>query len=139
MPVCATPAQYRRLKGNIAGERSRPQALRLSENDVRRAIVDFLKAQGWTVLRLQSGVFQRPGSSARITIGEVNMPDYCAVSAVIRPGVMFIETKAEGKRPTAGQRKRIDELIEDGFVAVWFDGFDTGNRPFLPWYSLNWG
>jgi hypothetical protein len=42
---------------------------------------------------------------------------------IYRGDSCFIELKAPGKRPTALQRREIDNLIKAGSLAVWFDNW----------------
>ena len=42
---------------------------------------------------------------------------------IYRGDSCFVELKAFGKRPTAIQRREIDELIRAGSLAVWFDSY----------------
>lgn len=55
---------------------SKSGKLALRESDVARQIVDLLHSESWMVIRLQSGLFQRPGSKSRIRAGEPGLPDY---------------------------------------------------------------
>jgi len=37
--------------------------------------------------------------------------------------IMFMEFKAEGKKPTALQERFLEQRVNDGFVAVWTDNY----------------
>jgi hypothetical protein len=38
--------------------------------------------------------------------------------------IMFLELKAEGKKPTALQERFLKQRVDDGFVAVWTDDYN---------------
>lgn len=63
--------------------------------------------------------------------------DYASWSHLLKPRVIYIETKKPGEKPTPLQQAWLDVLRKDGFTAMWFDGFreGEGKKPFLPWWE----
>lgn len=91
----------------MAHFRLKGDRLQLSENDVRKACLDVLRAHRWWPIRQHVGVFNPIGRPKSIvTIGEVGDPDY----VVICPPSFFLETKRPGGKLSEEQRKRIDLL-----------------------------
>lgn len=110
----------------------------LSEADVTRQICDFLRARGWILKRQQSGLFQRPGSTARVRIGEVGEADWMAVKPTpyVPDGaglcvVFYFEVKALHKIPSFDQCVWLETRRRLGFEADWFDSLEM----FTAWYS----
>ena len=98
----------------------------LAERYVAQQITDFCRAHGFLVLRLQSGLFSRPGSNSRIRIGETGLPDYLVIRKQWSTGrgfcrAAFIEIKAHGKRLRPEQQEWFDEHRHQGFVCEVFD------------------
>lgn len=98
----------------------------LKETDVVRQITDLMKAEGYRIMRLQSGVFV---SDTRILrIGERGLPDWLFLRRSedrCRPVAMFVEIKAPGKKPRPEQVAWINEAIEAGLLACWTDDLDS--------------
>lgn len=133
--------------------------LKLSENDVEKQIVDFLRAHRWTVTRQQSGLFARPSGrvnginarydKGRIRIGIPGMCDWRAERPVPRGEwtaggyvqAFEFEVKAPGKKLSLLQVVYIAIRREAGFVAERFDCFDHaragGPGDFLGWYKVH--
>ena len=121
--------------------------VKLSEADVTKQIVDFLRAHRWRVVRQQSGLFRSPTSNARVRIGETGMCDWYAYRPVKMNHsnglVQFfeLEIKAPGKRPSMSQEAYMAARQWVGTEADWFDCFDRNNtkhegeRPFVLWYT----
>lgn len=81
--------------------------IQLSENDVRNACLDVLRAHGWWPIRQHVGVFCPIGRPTEVvTIGTKGDPDYL----VVRAPSFFMETKRPGGRLSDDQRRRIDQL-----------------------------
>jgi hypothetical protein len=81
--------------------------LKISENDVRKACLDLLRARRWWPIRQHVGLFNPVGRpSHKISIGEAGDPDY----VVVRAPSFFLETKRPGGELSDAQRKRIDTL-----------------------------
>lgn len=85
--------------------------LKLSENDVEKAVVQLLRYRRLYPLRLQSGVLVSPErlcaecrrTVSRLRVGEPGIPDYCVPR-------FFVETKAPGKKLSPIQQQKITEL-----------------------------
>ena len=99
----------------MKGFRLKADKLVLSENDVRKACLDLLRARGWWPIRQHVGVFTPIGRpDHKVQIGVVGDPDY----AVVRVPSFFMETKRPGGKLSDDQHKRIDILRQ-------FYGLDT--------------
>jgi hypothetical protein len=82
--------------------------LKLSENDVRKACLDLLRAHRWWPIRQHVGLFHPVGRPKDIvTIGEKGDPDYVVVRA---PSSFFLETKRPGGKLSDEQIARIQTL-----------------------------
>ncbi len=109
----------------------------LSEAEVTRQICDFLRARGWILKRQQSGLFQRPGSTARVRIGEVGEADWMAMRPASSPlgsgwcAFFYFEIKAPHKIPSFDQSVWLETRRRLGFEAEWFDSLEH----FEGWYG----
>lgn len=111
----------------------------LSEADVTKQICGFLEVRGWILKRQQSGLFQRPGSTARVRIGEVGEADWQAVLQLsgtesLGAGIcalFYFEVKAPHKLPSFEQSVWLETRRRLGFEADWFDSIGR----FEAWYS----
>lgn len=95
--------------------------LKLSEADVTKQCIDFLRAHGWRCIRLETKPVIGPGGHAEL-IGERGQPDWLALR-VESPGTavvsaIFIEFKAPGRKPTRKQIEWHEQAQRDGFE-VW--------------------
>ncbi len=78
--------------------------MKLSEKQVTEQAIDWLTAQGWTCLRLQSGLLRTP-DGRYIRAGKKGVPDWIC----LRRGYYFLmETKAPGKPLSADQSQWIN-------------------------------
>lgn len=106
------------------------------EKELAQMIGEFLGLHGWSVYRVQSGLFSRPGSlKARVRVGAKGMPDYRAERALrlTFPGAMSVlwyETKRKGERPRPEQELWLSRLRIAGACAEWWDDYEE----FLKWY-----
>lgn len=82
-----------------------PAALKLSENDVRKACLDLLRLHHWWPIRQQVGRFQTK-DGRWIRIGETGDPDY----AVIQAPSFFLEFKRPGGELSREQIAKIHQL-----------------------------
>ena len=112
----------------------RSPSVKLSEADVTKQVTDFLRYRKWTLIRLNSGLFQtRDGGKRTYQIGEKGQADWLA----LRPfgdgkfNVLFVEMKAPGKRPRADQERWLWVKQEEGFNATWTDSLEG----FIAWYD----
>lgn len=104
------------------------------ENEVKKAIKEYLKFDGWEVYRINNaGQYRgknKDGKDRYSFAGDAGVFDlYC-----IKPREydMWIETKATGKRPSQEQLHFM-QLVNSvpGHFAFWCDSFDM----FLPLYN----
>jgi hypothetical protein len=117
-------------------------SVKLSEADVTKQVTDFLRFRGWTLIRLNSGLFNTKDGKRTYQIGEKGQADWLALKAVpILSGVLplanviFLELKAPGKKPRADQQKWLEAKRRDGFHATWTDSLDR----FIQWYQAGGG
>lgn len=120
----------------------------LPENILSTQIRMFLESRGWTVTRQQSGLFTRPYETERVNlvrIGQKGRADWRACRPLRGSGPAAVqqfeyETKAPGKKPRPEQRLYLERLVACGFLAAWFDDFDSDwDTAFLPWYRARFG
>lgn len=120
----------------------------LPENQVTKTCLDWLRVKGWICIRMQSGLFTRPGAErvkgAIIRVGEKGRADWHAYRPIAVGGnridarksaplfqVSELEFKAPGKIPKPEQRKWLRIRRETGTPADWFDSFEK----FRAWYE----
>lgn len=105
-----------------------------SENEVKKAVKEYLEFEGWTVFRINNaGQYRgknKDGKDRYSFAGDAGVFDlYC-----IKPREydMWIETKATGKKPSKEQIRfmRLVNSVSRRF-AFWCDSFDM----FLPLYN----
>lgn len=99
----------------------------MSENDVERAIVNFLQTRGWIIDRVQVGVFYtRDGRP--MAIGKPGQPDWRAKRG---REYLEVEIKATGKRPDKKQLEYLAVMRHVGVAATWADSLEM----FAEWYG----
>ena len=99
------------------------KGLKLTERDVTRTGIDYLKAHGCECIRLHTGLFQRPGSETRIRIGRKGQADWI----IVLPGrhvPFFLEFKAPGKKPNSDQALWRLDMVSRGFQVLVADSFE---------------
>jgi len=92
--------------------------LKLSENDVERACIDLLRAHGYYVVRLQSGLFKTP-DGRWIRIGEPGLPDYACIKHDF-----FLEVKRPGAKLSPAQIEKVFELEACGYSVCTVDAVE---------------
>ena len=120
----------------------------LSEPDVTRQVCDALKYRGWRAHRLNAGKWVPWAEAMRYAkaggrLGLVPAPkklvprewgdEFGPDWLFVHPdhGAMYVEIKAEGKRPSKGQKGYLNRLGEDGVQCCWTDGLSS----FMVWYG----
>lgn len=105
-----------------------------NENEVKRAIKEYLEFNGWKVRRINNaGIFRgynKKGDKRFSFDGDSGVSDlHCTKSGINQ---MWIECKATGKKPTLAQENFIKDINStlDG-IAFWCDSFEM----FLPIYQ----
>mgnify|MGYP001559583900 FL=1 len=107
------------------------------ENDVKKAIKEYLEYNGWEVCRINNGGgfrgFNKDGKERYSFAGTPGVFDlYC-----VKPKYMdmWIETKATGKKPSEDQLKFM-RLVNSvpGRYAFWCDSLDM----FLKQEGIKW-
>lgn len=101
--------------------------IKSTENEVKKAIKEFLEYNGWIVRRINNGGTYRgtnkDGKDRYSFAGDPGVFDlYC-----IKPYIydMWIETKATGKKPSEDQVKFMNFVNSvPGRFAFWCDSFD---------------
>jgi len=92
-----------------------PKALK--ESDVTKQVVGFVRAHGFECIRLNAGLFQRPGGTARIRIGTRGMSDWiCLKADPLR--CFFLEIKRPGEPLRPDQQVWHEQMRQRGFTTV---------------------
>lgn len=108
-------------------------ALTLSEAEVSRQVIDYMHAQHWYCMRLQSGLLQRPGATkSRIRLTEPGTADWCCLRPNYDGSVecMFIEMKRKGGKLSDVQVSWQASMSQRGFHIKVVDDFSA----FEKWY-----
>ena len=104
--------------------------INLTEAQVTEQCIDYLRAEGWRCIRLNSGLFQRPNGKHRVRIGEPGMPDWICVPGGrvhghLRPAAFFLELKrSKGGQLSDAQSRWIYDATEDGLLVCVCRGLD---------------
>ncbi len=94
--------------------------LSVSEKIVTQSCIQWLKIQGWTCIRLNSGLMQTP-DGRRMRVGTPGLPDWIAV----RGGrYYFLELKAHGKKLSAAQEEWFTLARINRLNAIWADSLE---------------
>lgn len=107
-----------------------------TENEVKKAIKDYLEFNGYEVYRINNGGgfrgFNKDGKQRFSFAGTPGVADLYAVKKGDYP--IWIETKATGKKPSASQIM-FGEVINKSFGTYWMwaDSFDM----FLKCFKIN--
>lgn len=100
---------------------------KLAERDVVSTITDFLKAEQWKCIRLQSGKFR--GEYSWITMNKKGTPDWLCLRPMPDGGLgyqsFFLEAKRGGKKATKEQVLMHIDLRRDGYVVLVADSWDA--------------
>jgi len=108
--------------------------LKLTEAQVTKQCIDFLLAERWYCIRLNSGLLQRPGSTARLRVGEKGLPDYICTRG---NEYFFLEFKASGGRLRTAQRDWIARAKADSLNVLVCSGLDELQEWLLgPWWYV---
>lgn len=94
--------------------------IKQSENDVKKAIKEYLELNGYEVYRMNNGGgfrgFNKAGKERFSFAGTPGVADLYAVRKGDYP--LWIETKATGKKPSEDQIK-FGEVINNSFGTLW--------------------
>ena len=80
--------------------------VKLAENDVEKACLDFARLRGWWPIRLHAGTFKSLDGKRYVHGVEKGTPDYI----LVKQPSFFLETKRPGGDLTPEQRQKIFEL-----------------------------
>src|SRR3990167_8630937 len=102
--------------------------LKQSENEVKKAITEYLEWQGWTVYPIgNKGGFRGYNKDGKIRFsfaGKKGVADLYAVKRYYRP--LWVEVKATGKKPSKAQWDFIWRVNSAyGGWWVWADSLDS--------------
>lgn len=127
----------------------------LSEAHVTKQVRDFLLYRGWRAHRLNTGKWVPWAEAMRYAVkfgtwrvnallggsvvpppkkpvprewSEEGSPDWLYVHP--KHGALYVEIKAEGKRPKKLQQAYLDRLAKDGYAATWTNRYED----FEKWY-----
>lgn len=101
----------------------------MTENQVEKAVVQFMQRLGWRATRNHVGVFTQGGRI--VTIGTPGFPDWTftrplqLVQIRGRLELLHFEAKAPGKKPSAKQFEVMAALGHLGELAVWADTLES--------------
>jgi hypothetical protein len=84
-----------------------PPRVKLTENDVEGAALDYLRLRGYYAIRLHVGRYRAP-KGQYVTIGEPGLPDWAFIHPDF-PGFL-LEAKRPGRAADARQLAKHDEL-----------------------------
>lgn len=134
------------------------RTIKLSEQQVTRAIVEFLQTRGWTPHRKHVGKFLATQialevvdklrlahlagglndfdfmtayehiDGAQFTLGKAGLPDWLFTHP--HYPAFFVEMKATGEKPRDIQMAVLEQLAREGYPTTWADGFEKFER----WY-----
>lgn len=100
--------------------------IKSSENEVKKAIKEYLEFNGWKVYRINNGGQYRGknknGKDRYSFAGDTGVPDLYCMKKGNSP--LWVETKATGKKPSAGQTEFIKLANVCGARAVCVDSLD---------------
>lgn len=99
--------------------------LKLSEADVTKQCIDFLRAHGWRCIRLETMPVTGPGGGMTM-IGEPGQPDWIVIRSKFCTDwlnrdlarLIFVEFKAPGKKLMRQQIAWHDQARSDGFEVL---------------------
>lgn len=96
-----------------------------TENDVKKAITQWLEYHGWEVYRINNGGVWNAQRKRYIFHGKKGFSDIVAIK---KPHILFIETKAPGKKLSDEQEVFLQSINDcnqvAGFYADSFDRFE---------------
>ena len=96
------------------------QKIKQTENEVKKAVREYLELQGYAVYRINNGgIFRGKGKDGKNKFsfaGDAGVADLYA----IKPAAitLWVETKSTGKKATESQKKFGREAIRTGY-ALW--------------------
>lgn len=99
--------------------------IKQTENEVKAAIKKYLEVQGYTVYRINNAGMNvaHKGEAPRYAFhGTSGFADMVALKA--GRFVLFVETKATGKKPSASQDDFLNLASTCNAVAIWADSLD---------------
>ena len=83
------------------------------EKEIEKQVCDYARKRGFLVYKFSSP-------------GRVSVPDRIFISPDGR--VIFIEFKAQGKKPTKGQMREMEKLKAQCCYVDWLDNVDRGKE-----------
>ena len=93
--------------------------IKITEHQLQTLLMNYLRAKGWYVMRLNSGKYSvGEGRNKRFIMGqEAGTPDLMAFKDagnidIAYPDLVFIEVKVPGNKPTRLQELKMKELEE---------------------------
>ena len=107
--------------------------IKQSENEVKKAIKDYLELNGWTVFRINNAGTKRKDKNGKEFYTFAGTPGVFDLFCLkVREYPMWIETKATGKILSEDQERFMMLVNSSPYGrAIWVDSFDM----FLPIYN----
>ena len=93
----------------------------ITERMVTEAAIGWLRAKGWTCVRLQSGLLGTK-DGRKMRVGTPGLPDWFAVK---RDKYCFVELKSPGKELSAAQRDWFAQAQRNRINCVWADSLSS--------------
>ena len=98
------------------------EPLKLSENDVEKQCMDYLRLYHWEPIRLHAGRFRTLDGKRVITGAVRGTPDYICIHH--RHPAFYLEVKRPKGTLSPDQVKRHREIEIMGFAHIWVDSLD---------------
>ena len=106
--------------------------IKQSENEVKASIKKYLEAHGYTVYRINNAGMNvaQKGDKPRFAFhGTPGFSDMVAFKAGSR--VVFVETKATGKKPSDAQCNFLNLASTCDVLAIWADSLDMFSKKLI--------
>lgn len=108
--------------------------IKQTENEVKKAVKEYLEYKGYTVYRINNGgVFRgknKKGSDSFSFAGTPGVADLYAVKPLLKP--VWVEVKATGRKPSESQLEFGDNILKTGYsVWIWVDSLDALRKYFF--------
>lgn len=99
--------------------------IKQTENEVKAAIKKYLEVNGYTVYRINNAGMNvaQKGEKPRFAFhGTPGFPDLVAIKSGFK--IIFIETKATGKKPTDEQINFLNIIPSTNNIGIWADSLE---------------
>jgi hypothetical protein len=111
-------AEAMKLLGGKKPRAKKVKSLGLSEKEVTKTCLDWLRSRRWHPIRLNSGLLSTP-DGRRIRIGTKGLLDWIVLRGEV---YCLLEMKATGKKPSEDQEEFMRFCAANKMPAIWADG-----------------